>query len=102
MSKSSPTLGGPQVAERTPGSGKGSVSSRRRRSERGSRLDRTGTEQTMFELELVSESLVIRPFGFQPSPGAAEWRHTPLMSGLDRLFNEIGTYLEFVAIARGR
>jgi hypothetical protein len=57
---------------------------------------------TMYELEQVSESLVLRSFGFNPSPLAGEWRETPLMAGLDRLFREIGAYLEFVAIARGR
>ena len=34
---------------------------------------------------------------------AAEWTaEPPSMSGIDRLFREIATYLEFVAIARGR
>ena len=56
----------------------------------------------MYELEQVSESLVLRPLGYNPSALVGEWRETPLMSGLDRLLREIGTYLEFVAIARGR
>jgi len=55
----------------------------------------------MNELELVSESLVVGSLGFSPSAAAGEWQYTPLMSGLDRLFREIGAYLEFVAIARG-
>ncbi len=55
----------------------------------------------MSELAQVSESLVLRSLGYQPSiPSSAEWRATPLMDGLDRLFREIGTYLEFVEIAR--
>lgn len=56
----------------------------------------------MYELDPVSESLVLRSPGCNPSPLAGEWRETPLMGGLDRLLREIGTYLEFVAIARGR
>lgn len=56
----------------------------------------------MYELEQVSESLVLRALGYNPSPAAGEWRAAPLMGGLDRLFREIGTYLEFVAIARGQ
>lgn len=60
-----------------------------------------GIEKRMNELEQVSESLVLRSFGFSPSAAAQEWRDTRLMSGLDRLFREIGAYLEFVAIARG-
>lgn len=55
----------------------------------------------MNELEQVSESLVLRSLGISPAASAEEWRETPLMGGLDRLFREIGTYLEFVAIARG-
>jgi len=55
----------------------------------------------MDELEQVSESLVLRSLGISPTAAAGEWRYTPLMSGLDRLFREIGTYLEFVTIARG-
>jgi hypothetical protein len=54
----------------------------------------------MNELERVSESLVVRSLGFSPSAAAGEWRHAPLMNGLDRLFREIDAYLEFVAIAR--
>ena len=54
----------------------------------------------MNELEQVSESLVLRSFGYSPAASAEEWRDTPLMGGLDRLLREIGTYLEFVAIAR--
>jgi hypothetical protein len=56
----------------------------------------------MSELEQVSESLTLRSLGYNPSPVVGEWRETPLMPGLDRLFREIGAYLEFVAIARGR
>lgn len=56
----------------------------------------------MYELEQVSESLVLRSLGYNPSPLVGEWRETPLMAGLERLLREIGTYLEFVAIARGR
>jgi hypothetical protein len=56
----------------------------------------------MSELEQVSESLLLRSLGHSATPKAAEWRETPLMGGLDRLFREIGTYLEFVAIVRGR
>ena len=56
----------------------------------------------MYELEQVSESLVLRSPGYDPSATVGEWRETPLMGGLDRLLREIGTYLEFVAIARGR
>jgi hypothetical protein len=55
----------------------------------------------MNELERVSESLVLRSFGYSPSAAAEEWRVAPLMTGLDKLFREIGAYLEFVAIARG-
>jgi hypothetical protein len=55
----------------------------------------------MSELAQVSESLVLRSLGCRPSvPASAEWRATPLMHGLDRLFQEIGHYLEFVEIAR--
>ncbi len=56
----------------------------------------------MYELEQASESLVLRSLANTPSPLAGEWRETPLMGGLDRLLREIGAYLEFVAIARGR
>ena len=55
----------------------------------------------MNELELVSESLVVRSLGFSPSAAAGEWRSAPLMSGMEKLFHEIDAYLEFVAIARG-
>ncbi len=55
----------------------------------------------MSELAQVSESLVLRSLGYRPSiPSSSEWRATPLMDGLDRLFREIGRYLEFVEIAR--
>ena len=56
----------------------------------------------MYELEQRSESLVLRSLGCNPSALAGEWRQMPLMGGLDRLLREIDTYLEFVAIARGR
>lgn len=59
-----------------------------------------GTHTTMYELEQVSESLVLRSLGYDPSPLVGEWREAPLMAGLDKLLREIGTYLEFVAIAR--
>ena len=52
----------------------------------------------MHELEQVTRSLVIRSLGSSEASG--EWRQTPLMPGLDRLFREIGAYLEFVDIAR--
>jgi hypothetical protein len=55
----------------------------------------------MNELEQVSESLVLRSFGYSSSASVEEWRERPLMTGMDRLFREIGAYLEFVAIARG-
>jgi hypothetical protein len=55
----------------------------------------------MDELEQVSESLVLRSFGYSPAAAAQEWRQTPLIPGLDRLIREIDAYLEFVAIARG-
>jgi len=45
---------------------------------------------------------VLQAFGYAPSPAAGEWKPAPLMAGVDRLFREIGAYLEFVAIARGR
>ena len=62
---------------------------------------RGGNDTEMSELAQVSESLVIRSLGYRPSvPSSGEWRSTPLMGGLDRLFREIGTYLEFVEIAR--
>jgi hypothetical protein len=62
---------------------------------------RGGKDKNMSELAQVSESLVIRSLGYRPSiPSSAEWRATSLMGGLDRLFREIGTYLEFVEIAR--
>ena len=55
----------------------------------------------MSELAQVSESLVLRSLGYRPSiPSSAEWRASPLMGGIDRLFREIGAYLEFVEIAR--
>jgi hypothetical protein len=54
----------------------------------------------MNELEQVSESLSLRS-GCSVPVWALEWRETRLMPGLDRLFREIGAYLEFVAIARG-
>jgi hypothetical protein len=60
----------------------------------------TGIEKPMNELEQVSESLALRSFGYSPAASAEEWRETPLMGGFDRLLREIGTYLEFVAIAR--
>jgi hypothetical protein len=55
----------------------------------------------MSELEQISESLMLRSLGRRPTL-ATEWRETSFMGGLDRLFREIGTYLEFVVIARGR
>jgi hypothetical protein len=56
----------------------------------------------MNELEHISESLQLRAYG-HPLPGfAGEWKETTLMGGLDRLLSEIDTYLEFVAITRGR
>jgi hypothetical protein len=55
----------------------------------------------MSELEQVSESLVLRSLGYRPSLAAGEWPETSLMGGLDRLLREIGTYLEFLDIARG-
>ena len=70
--------------------------------ERGSPPTAAGTEETMYELGQVSESLVLRSLGYNPSAVVGEWRETPLMDGFDRLIREIGTYLEFVAIARGR
>ena len=68
----------------------------------GSTEVRAGKEETMYELAQVSESLMLRSLGDNPSWLVGEWRETPLMVGLDRLLREIGTYLEFVAIARGR
>jgi hypothetical protein len=56
----------------------------------------------MSELEQVSESLLLRSLGHRPSAVAGEWSETSWMDGLDRLLREIGTYLEFVVIARGR
>jgi hypothetical protein len=56
----------------------------------------------MSELGQVSESLVLRSLGYLPSTVAGEWHEVRLMGGLDRLLQEIGTYLAFVAIARGR
>jgi hypothetical protein len=62
---------------------------------------RDGNDTDMSELAQVSESLVLRSLGYRPSaPAASEWRATSLMHGLDRLFREIGAYLEFVEIAR--
>jgi len=60
-----------------------------------------GYRGRMDELQQVSESLVLRSPGLSSSAAAGELRETPLMSGLQRLFREIGDYLEFVAIARG-
>lgn len=60
-----------------------------------------GIDIRMNELEQVSESLVLRSFGFSPSAAVEEWRDATLMTGLDRLLREIGAYLEFVDIARG-
>jgi hypothetical protein len=54
----------------------------------------------MHELECISESLVVRSLGYPVRGAAGEWKDAPLMGGLDRLFREIGAYLEFVAIAR--
>jgi hypothetical protein len=60
-----------------------------------------GNDADMSELAQVSESLVLRSLGYRPSiPSSAEWRAAPLIGGIDRLFREIGTYLEFVEIAR--
>jgi len=56
----------------------------------------------MYEIEQISDSLVLRTFGPRLSRAAGEWNEAPLMAGLDRLFREIGAYLEFVAIARER
>jgi hypothetical protein len=55
----------------------------------------------MYELEQITRSLVMRSVGVDSAAEAGEWRETRFMPGLDRLFREIGTYLEFVAIARG-
>ncbi len=55
----------------------------------------------MYELEQVTRSLVMRSLGVDPAPAGSEWHETRLMPGLDRLFREIGAYLEFVDIARG-
>jgi hypothetical protein len=44
----------------------------------------------MDELQQVSESLVLRSSGLSPSAAAGEWRETPLLSGPQRLFREIG------------
>ena len=60
-----------------------------------------GYQRFVYELEQLSESLVLRSLGRQPLSVAGEWREAPLMGGLERLIREIGTYLEFVAIARG-
>ena len=56
----------------------------------------------MYEIEQISESLVLHALGRRSSQLAREWNEAPLMAGLDRLFREIGAYLEFVAIARER
>jgi len=56
----------------------------------------------MYEFEHITESLLLRSFGSQVPAAAGEWKETPLMDGLERLFREIGAYLEFVNIARGR
>jgi len=89
------------VAERIFRPGKRSVSSPCGR--RGDDLlwCQTGIQSVMYELE-NNESLVLRAFGYEWSPTAGEWKAAPLMAGVDRLFREIGAYLEFVAIARGR
>jgi hypothetical protein len=55
----------------------------------------------MYELEQVTRSLVVRSLGVDSAAEAGESREARFMTGLDRLFREIGTYLEFVAIARG-
>jgi len=55
----------------------------------------------MYELEQVTRSLVLRSLGDGSTASAGEWQETRLMPGLDRLIREIGTYLEFVEIARG-
>jgi len=55
----------------------------------------------MYELEQVTKSLVSQSLGDESAAAAGEWRETRFMPGLDRLFREIGAYLEFVAIARG-
>ena len=56
----------------------------------------------MNEFEHISESLHLRAHGHLLPGFAGEWKETTLMAGLDRLFREIDTYLEFVAITRGR
>ena len=56
----------------------------------------------MNELGNISESLQLRAYGHALSGFAGEWKETTLMVGLDRLLREIDTYLEFVAITRGR
>ena len=66
------------------------------------RFAAAGIDTSVNELEHVSESVMLRSRGYSPPASTEEWRETPLMPGLDRLFREIGAYLEFVAIARGR
>ena len=56
----------------------------------------------MYELEHTSESLLLQSLGAPLPAAVGEWKETPLMDGLDRLFREIDAYLEFVNIARGR
>ena len=56
----------------------------------------------MNELGNISESLQLRAYGHALSGFAGEWQETTLVVGLDRLFREIDSYLEFVAITRGR
>ena len=50
----------------------------------------------------VSEFLVVRSFGRQPQAEPVTATQESVVQGLERLFREIDTYLEFVAIARGR
>jgi hypothetical protein len=66
------------------------------------RASGAGNWWSMNELGNISESLQLRAYGHALSGFAGEWKETTLMVGLDRLLREIDTYLEFVAITRGR
>jgi hypothetical protein len=56
----------------------------------------------MSELQHVNESHALRAFGTRPRGDSAGAEQSPVVRALERLFQEIHTYLEFVAIARGR
>jgi hypothetical protein len=55
----------------------------------------------MSELEQIGGAQVFRSPSYRQALAADEARETSRTGGIERLFREIDTYLEFVAIARG-